>query len=144
MANITTSPRIHVGNDIGLITSGSLTTDSCSPYKWDSSNTLSLEMEISNKYMSKARNVTDLISMLFGEDIKLELIEKVIFNDPATVILWADGTKTVVRCQDGEKYDPEKGLAMALVKKMCGNKGNYYKIFTKVLKKFGPEESEEK
>lgn len=128
MTNITTSPTLSYNNNNVFITSGKLTR-----------NTLSLEMEISDKYTSKTRNVEDLISMLFGEDIKLELIEKVIFNDPATVIIWADGTKTVVKCQDGETYDPEKGLAMALVKKMCGNKGNYYKIFTKVLKKFGQE-----
>ena len=133
---------VRVHNDNVLITEAGLITNSHSsiPDMWNSCDTLSLEMEISDKYTSKARNVEDLISMLFGEDIKNELIERVIFNDPATVILWADGTKTVVKCQDGEKYDPEKGLAMALVKKMCGNKGNYYKIFTKVLKKFGPED----
>ena len=144
MANITTLPKFSLSNNNVFITSGELTTNSHSsiPDMWNTCNTLSLEMELSNKYMNKARDVTDLISMLFGEDIKIELIKKVIFNDPATVILWIDGTKTVVRCQDGEKYDPEKGLAMALIKKMCGNKGNYYKIFTKVLKKFGPEECE--
>lgn len=25
-------------------------------------------------------------------------IKKVIFNDPATIVLWNDGTKTVVKC----------------------------------------------
>lgn len=63
-------------------------------------------------------------------------IEKVIFNEPATIILWADGTKTVVKCQEGEGYDPEKGLAMAISKKALGNKGNYCEVFKKWL----PEE----
>lgn len=56
-------------------------------------------------------------------------IKKVIFNDPATIILWKDGTKTVVKCGDHDVFDPEKGLAMAIAKKALGNKYNYYDIF---------------
>lgn len=54
-------------------------------------------------------------------------IKKVIFNPPATIILWADGTKTVVKAS-GEKYDKEKGVAMAIVKKLTGNLGRYNEI----------------
>jgi hypothetical protein len=61
-------------------------------------------------------------------------IKDVIFNNPATIIFWADGTKTVVECQD-EPYDPEKGLAMAMCKKMLGNKRDYYHTFKHWLKK---------
>lgn len=63
-------------------------------------------------------------------------IKDVIFNEPATIIIWKDGTKTVVKCQEGEGYDPEKGLAMAISKKALGNKGNYCEVFKKWL----PEE----
>ena len=49
-------------------------------------------------------------------------IRKVIFNDPATIVLWSDGTKTVVKCGPEDSYDMEKGLAMAIVKKMTGLK----------------------
>lgn len=59
-------------------------------------------------------------------------IKDVIYNDPATIIFWKDGTKTVVKCKN-EKFDPEKGLAMAFSKKMFGNKGNYYNVFKKWL-----------
>ena len=52
-------------------------------------------------------------------------IKDVIHNDPATIVLWQDGSKTVVKCQKGDTYDPEKGLAMCIIKKICGNKGNY-------------------
>ena len=69
---------------------------------------------------------------------KLPEIKDVIFNEPATIILWADGTKTVVKCQEGEGYDPEKGMAMAISKKALGNKGNYCEVFKKWL----PEEEE--
>ena len=52
-------------------------------------------------------------------------IKNVIFNDPATIVFWTDGTKTVVKCQDGDVFDPERGLALAISKKALGNKGNY-------------------
>lgn len=58
-------------------------------------------------------------------------IEKVIFNNPATIVIWKDGTKTVVKRQKGERWDKEKGLAMAIVKKVFGNKGNYCNLFKK-------------
>lgn len=60
-------------------------------------------------------------------------IKDVIHNDPATIVFWTDGTKTVVKCQPGDKYDPEKGLAMAISKKALGNQGNYYNVFEKWL-----------
>lgn len=63
-------------------------------------------------------------------------IEDVIFNEPATIVFWADGTKTVVKCQDGDTYDAEKGLAMAIAKKALGNKGNYCNVFHKWMNKY--------
>ena len=65
-------------------------------------------------------------------------IKKVVFNAPATIVFWDDGTKTVVKCEN-EEYDPEKGLAMAIAKKALGNQGNYYNQFKKWL----PEKEEE-
>lgn len=56
-------------------------------------------------------------------------IKKVIFSGPATIILWEDGTKTVVKCGEDEMFDPEKGMAMAIAKKALGNKGKYYDTF---------------
>lgn len=60
-------------------------------------------------------------------------IKKVHFNKPVTCVIWTDGTKTLVRAQDGETYDPEKGMALAIAKKFLGNKGNYYNVFDKYL-----------
>ena len=59
------------------------------------------------------------------------LIEKVIFNDPATIVIWKDGTKTVVKVQDDEMFDPYIGLAMCISKKAMGNKGSYMNVFKK-------------
>lgn len=65
----------------------------------------------------------------------LPKIKKVIYHDPATVVLWDDGTKTIVKCQHGDKYLPETGLAMAICKKAYGNRNEYNKIFAKWLPK---------
>lgn len=61
-------------------------------------------------------------------------ITKVIHNDPATIVFWSDGTKTVVKAEN-EAYDPEKGIAMAITKRVLGNKGNYYNTIRKWLPK---------
>ena len=98
-------------------------------------------------------------------DSSIPKIEKVIFNPPATIVLWGDGTKTVVkangRCghtvvatsysdngeakteeiEIGELYDPEKGLAMCIAKKALGNKGNYYNEFKKWLDNDGDDKN---
>lgn len=81
-------------------------------------------------------------------------IKEVIFNNPATIVKWDDGTQTVVYCQDnyteavktvkGKKvkvrkpkksknFNPEIGLAMAIVKKHFGNMGNYNNVFRKYI-----------
>lgn len=58
-------------------------------------------------------------------------IENVIFNPPATIVFWSDHSKTIVKADyDYESYDPEKGIAMAIAKKLMGdNKGKYYELF---------------
>jgi hypothetical protein len=56
-------------------------------------------------------------------------IKKVLYNEPAVIVFWEDDTKTVVRAQDGEPYDKEKGLAMAISKKALGNDRDYYETF---------------
>lgn len=62
---------------------------------------------------------------------KVTEIVRVIFNDPATIVIWNDGTKTVVKCQEGDTYDAEKGLALCISKKYFGNKGNFNEVFKK-------------
>ncbi len=75
-----------------------------------------------------------------GPFIHIPHIENVIFNPPATIVFWADGTKTVVKCQDDDNFDPEKGLTMAISKKALGNKGNYYNTIKEWVGKFDVEQ----
>lgn len=56
-------------------------------------------------------------------------IKEVIYNANATIVLWRDGTKTVVKRQKGDRHDPEKAFAMCIIKKLAGNTGSYYDIF---------------
>ena len=74
----------------------------------------------------------------YKRKVEYPTINYVLFNDPATIVFWNDGTKTVVKCDKNEEYDPEKGMAMAVAKKFLGtskNKGNYYNVFSKWLTK---------
>lgn len=59
-------------------------------------------------------------------------IENVICNPPATIIKWKDGTKTVVKCMEGDSYDKEKGFLYCIAKRHFQNTGiNYKKEMTK-------------
>lgn len=64
-------------------------------------------------------------------------IKKVLYKNPATIVFWNDGSKTIVKCQKNDIYDPEKGLSMAILKKINGNTGCYYKEFKRWLPKRG-------
>lgn len=59
--------------------------------------------------------------------------KRVIFNPPATIVYWEDGTKTVVKTSESCKdiYDEEYGLAMAYVKKIFGSRIAFKKLVNK-------------
>lgn len=69
-----------------------------------------------------------------GMSINLEdEIDKVTFNDPATIVFWKDGTKTISKCHKGDTYNKELGLAMCIIRKLCNNR-NYNNVFEKFIK----------
>lgn len=94
-----------------------------------------------NPYMDYSSFVSllgyDIIRPRTGTKYPKDLIKKVIFNNPCTIVIWIDETKTIVKAE-GEPFDQEKGLAMAISKKFFGNTGNYYEVFKKWIPK--PEE----
>ena len=66
---------------------------------------------------------------------KMICMTDVKFSGPATIVFWSDGTKTVVKCSENDVYDKEKGLAMAIVKKIIGNNsGSYYRKMKEWIK----------
>lgn len=102
-------------------------------------NELSKNSVKSDKHTEYCKKDTESTYYLFKNYTylaKTSEIKDVIFNPPATIVFWNDNTKTVVKTQHGEPYDPEKGLAMAMCKKMLGNKGNYFNVFSKWTKKY--------
>ncbi len=46
---------------------------------------------------------------------------RILYNPPATVVFWSDGTKSVAKCAPHERFDREKGLAIACAKKLLGD-----------------------
>lgn len=75
-----------------------------------------------NKKNAKKNNKTKEKRYLPG-------IKRVVFNDPVTVVMWTDGTKTIVKCMEGTKFDKWTGLSMAITKKALGD--DYHHTFRK-------------
>lgn len=76
-----------------------------------------------NVPISPIKMERDLIDTMFERAIRSIGVgiypRRIIRNGDATVVFWGDGNKTVVKCH-GEGYDAEKGLAMALARKVWG------------------------
>ena len=49
-------------------------------------------------------------------------IDRVIFNDPATIVFWKDGTKTVVKCHPEDTFDEEIGFMCCYLKRVISSK----------------------
>lgn len=56
---------------------------------------------------------------------KMPVVKNCYFSDDRTIVLWDDGTKTVVQCQPGDQFDPEKGILAAIAKRAYGNTGKF-------------------
>lgn len=53
---------------------------------------------------------------------------RVIYNDPATIVFWSDGSKTVAKCDEEDAYNKTIGLFMAMCKRYLGG-GEAYADF---------------
>lgn len=74
------------------------------------------------------------IMLLFGKDISMRRttdIDRVLFNDPATIVFWKDGTKTVVKCHPEDTFDEEIGFMCCYLKRILSSKE--YSKFCKYL-----------
>ena len=60
-------------------------------------------------------------------------LRKVIFSGPKTIVLWADGTKTIVSCGAGDTYDYYAGFCAAVVKKLFGSTTHAKKVLGEVV-----------
>lgn len=60
--------------------------------------------------------------------VNVPQVKKIIRSDAATVVLWEDGTRTVVKCKPDEPYDPYYGFCAALAKKVYGSSTKARKV----------------
>lgn len=65
---------------------------------------------------------------------------KIIYNPPATIVLWADGTKTVVKCSAEDEYNEYYGFLCALSKKMFGTNSHLKKLIDEKAERHYPED----
>lgn len=88
-----------------------------------------------NRYLTASREEIKPLASSRPDPTKMICITDVKFNGPATIVFWSDDTKTVVKCSENDVYDKEKGLAMAIVKKIIGNNnGSYYRKMKEWIK----------
>ena len=68
--------------------------------------------------------------------------KKVVINGKKgiTTIIWKNGDKTQVRCQDDDEFDPEKGILLCVLKRCFDDRGSYNNWLRRVLKENGYEE----
>lgn len=129
--------HVHTGRGLGkLLTDNSYRSHECFTLSKEDIDYIKMDEEIVKNMMELFE--TSYKKICFGVR-EVPEIEDVKFNGPATIVFWADGTKTVVKCQEGDTFDPEKGLTMAIAKKLYGNKSSY----CNKLKKWLPEEKKE-
>lgn len=97
----------------------------------------------SNAIDQYTKNLKDLQNQFFGT-YKIPEVREIRYNGPATIVFWEDNTKTVVKMQPDEAYyDPDKAFAMAVCKKLFGNKFNRHLTEAqKAFKKCYEEECE--
>lgn len=101
--------------------------------------------ELSSYIASGLANFEKRFKEAFGELFNLEEnnmsrksleVKKVIYSGPCTIVIWADDSKTIVRCQDGDTYSKEVGLLMCLAKKVWGTNtsgSNFNDYISKVI-----------
>lgn len=90
--------------------------------------------------IGKNHQMKEYLNMLYGV-YTIPYIKNVIFNDPATIVFWKDGTKTVVKVMEGDEFDPHTGLAQAICKKALGD--DYRKVFKKWTKPYYKKKADE-
>lgn len=90
---------------------------------------------LDNTYKGKIRTITEA-KIINAPRRKDSDIKKVFINKTkkSTTIIWNDGTKTTVKCQDGDIFDEEKGIMACYMKRFFENRGYYNEIIKKAIK----------
>lgn len=65
---------------------------------------------------------------------------KIIYNPPATIVFWTDGTKTVVKCSMDDEYNEYYGFLCALGKKIFGTNSHLKKLIDEKAERHYPKD----
>lgn len=76
-------------------------------------------------------NDADGVARLLG-GLTVPRPRRVIRNGPATVCLWDDGTKTVVKRHDGDPDDPYVGVLWCVAKRILGSARRFVRIVDEI------------
>lgn len=97
------------------------------PFTWDPNNDFD-NMKDAYAYINHDIAVTNAIydSITKKNEPK---IKKVIWSGNKTIVIWEDGTKTMVSKTPGDFYDPYAAFCAAIVKKLYGNSTRARKAF---------------
>lgn len=63
---------------------------------------------------------TNLYDIFTDKELK---VTKVIYNNPATIVYFSDGSKSVVKLHPEDTFDKTTGLLMAISKRLLGSEG---------------------
>lgn len=88
---------------------------------------ITLEME---KFLAEMTNMKRLSEHLLRRQQYTP--KKIIQNGPAFIVIWLDGTKTVLKRKDGDPDDIYAAFGQALMKKVFGNNSNAHKLVDRV------------
>ena len=63
--------------------------------------------------------------------------DRVLFSGPATIVFWPDGTKTVVKCAEGDDviFDRKTAIMWCFMKKMFGTTSHVNKMLDELIRK---------
>lgn len=92
------------------------------------------------KPTKETREIGKQLSERFGElikayDAKMRVTPwRIIRNGPATIVIWMDGTKTIVKKSADTPDDDYSAFCAALAKKIYGNNSRIHKIVAKTEK----------
>lgn len=90
---------------------------------------------VKTNYSGNIRTIT-AAKLIDAPKKKNNVIKNTYFNykDKITTVVWADGTNTMVTCQDGDEFDEEKAILACFVKRFFDNRGYYNEVINDAIK----------
>ena len=71
--------------------------------------------------MTNPLTTTEYNNHLLSDALCKPMVKKIIKSGPCTIVIWQDGSKTIVRLREGEKDDEFAAFSAAVVKKLYGS-----------------------